>query len=240
MKVSHFFVQQKLNVAWDLMLVRIRRMYSASTVRPAKGTDIFVFDGASGKNCYKFNVAPIVLVLPERAGKPKPKLHIVIEGKLELFVQDKNNIYTNGFGTRVGYFRTDGETVEHIYGAHYDFDEALAHPVFHAHIASQIGLLDAINTHLHIGWTRDSTEDKVSPLLSNVRTPTAQMDFFSAVAQICADHLVYEASSEDVQTAFRELCASTNIFVGAAYCKPYLNSGTAPMCYRAPHWYGAV
>jgi hypothetical protein len=238
MNLSQFFVQKKLNAAWSAVLTNITRMRPASNVYPRKGEDIFKFDSIPGEHCYKFNVSPIVFVFPERADNLSHKLYIAMDGWLEIYVPDKDHLYTKNFGTQIGYFRDGAKGLEHIYGAHYDIHEALAHPVFHVHIKPQMGLLDAINTHLHKGWQQDTTEDKVLPILSGVRTPTAQMDIFSVVTQICADHLVYKGSNREVQTAFKKICDATFFFTGAAYRMPYLCSDAAKQCYRAPHWYG--
>jgi hypothetical protein len=65
------------------------------------------------------------------------------------------------------------------------------------------------------------------------------MDVFSVFTQICADHLVYAKSSQEVKDAFDALRSSCNFFYGAAHRLTYLNSLPASSCYRSTHWYEA-
>jgi hypothetical protein len=83
----------------------------------------------------------------------------------------------------------------------------------------------------------EANEDHVQPLLRNVRTPSAQMDIFSVIAQICADHLIHEKSGIEVRQAFAKMRSECNFFIGAAHRMTYLNADVAPICYRSTHWY---
>ena len=83
--------------------------------------------------------------------------------------------------------------------------------------------------------------DRVGPILRNVRTPTAQMDFFSVCTQLCADHLMTggpTGSHPQVAAAFDGVRSACDVLQGAAHRLTYLNSGVAPNCYRSSHWYG--
>ena len=83
----------------------------------------------------------------------------------------------------------------------------------------------------------DPGKDLAAGLLRNVRMPTAQMDVFSVITQIGADHLVSETSSLEVRAAFGKLREACDFFMGAAGRLAYLNSMGASHCYRSTHWY---
>ena len=76
-------------------------------------------------------------------------------------------------------------------------------------------------------------------ILRNVRTPSAQMDIFAVITQVCADHLIGASSSPDVRSAFGILRNASDFFVGAAHRLAYLNTEPAIGCYRSKYWYDA-
>lgn len=82
-------------------------------------------------------------------------------------------------------------------------------------------------------------EPVMGRILRNVRTPSAQMDFFAVMTQICADHLIAATSSSDVRSAFGTLRDASDFFVGAAHRLAYLNTAPAIGCYRSKYWYEA-
>jgi hypothetical protein len=229
-------VRRKVNQAWDVVRQAIQIMYRPSQVRPGQADDVFKLDPSTSDNEVKFNVGPIAFNLPEKANHRDLNLFIVLSGWLSFegphFKDDI--LHTKSYGTEVGYFRSKRGDVDHIYGAHYDLDENKAgHPVFHAQMSPQLGLLDFVNGLFHKQFANPS--DRVTPILHTVRTPTAQMDVFSVVAQLCADHL-FDGSPSAIE-AFANLRNATRFFLGAAYRMKYLNSGTAINCYRSSHWY---
>jgi hypothetical protein len=126
--------------------------------------------------------------------------------------------------------------LEHIYGAHYDIDEKTpGHPVFHSQISPKMELLEHVKEQFR--KESDSKEDRVKFLLRNVRTPSAQMDVFSVIAQVCADHLMHAKSSIEVRKAFTKMRTECDFFVGAAYRMEFLNADIPRTCYRSTHWY---
>jgi hypothetical protein len=129
-----------------------------------------------------------------------------------------------------------GDQLSHVYGAHYDMDEVLpGHPVFHSQMTSQMSYLSTITDLFHQSYAK--CDDLAAGLLANVRTPTAQMDAFSVITQIGADHLLSERSAVEVLTAFQTLRAACDFFVGAGGRLPYLNAEGPSRCYRSTHWY---
>lgn len=229
-------IQNDLQTAWQGIRASIAKMHPSSQIRPAEAADIFTPDGASAES--KFNIGPVVFHVPERANGRDANLYIAISGWLSLGVplDSDPRRTTLQFGTQVGYFRVKDDKLVYIYGVHYDMDEVLpGHPVFHAQMCSQVKLGGDVallfNLQLDIG------DDLPGALLRNVRTPTAQMDVFSVITQIGADHLISDVSGPEVREAFAKLRESCDFFMRAAGRLAYLNSIEASHCYRSTHWY---
>jgi hypothetical protein len=212
-------------------------MAAASDIRPADLSGVFrAVEGVAGHP--KFEVGPLVFSVPERPNSGTANLYIVLRGWI-IFApagDEDERSTTWEFSTEVGYFKLKDDRLVHVYGAHYDMDETLTgHPVFHAHVSSQAKLANAIEDEFHLAF--ETENDLMAALLRNVRTPTAQMDIFSVITQIGADHLVSDASGTEVKEAFRLLREACDFFVGAAGRISYLNCDQAARCYRATHWY---
>jgi hypothetical protein len=231
------FIMNQITPAWDGLRAGMRRLYPASNPRPQTAAEIFIPESKPGADEIRFNVNPIIFHLPERPGRRGANLYIVLSGWLSFEKGNlrKERLRTHGFGTQVGYFRAKPELLEHVYGAHYDIDETQpGHPVFHSQIRSMAQLGEQVRTAYILATP---VCDRVHPILRNVRVPTAQMDVFSVILQICADHLISSASDQDAKDAFSGMAGSCGFFDGVAHRLAYLNDGRAPSCYRSPHWY---
>lgn len=230
-------VRNELHTAWTGIRAAVEQMYPSSQMRPANATDIFrSVNDPSGQP--RFEAGPVVFCVPERANSPVANLYVVLSGWISFSPpRDTDPRRTTlSFSTSVGYFRAKGAEIVHVYGVHYDMDERLpGHPVFHAQISSQAELASAITDQFR-GITEQGN-DSAAGLLKTVRTPTAQMDLFSVITQIGADHLVSEKSPPEVLSAFGKLRAACDFFVGAGGHIDYLNCESAAMCYRSTHWY---
>ena len=229
----------RVRMAWEQAVHSMQQMYQASVVKPADLFAIFRVDPDSGDDEVKLLVGPIVFNVPERPNRAKADLYIVVEGWLTFEGPDFKGtpLRTKNFGTQVGYFRSRAGALEHVYGAHYDMDEArFGHPVFHAQIGPQL----AFGGNVHDQF---SVAGEILPGMGNtlktVRTPSAQMDVFAVMTQICADHLIWKDSSVEVMGAFTGLRASCDFLIGAAHRLAYLNAAQAAHCYRSTHWYDA-
>lgn len=231
-------VQQRVDTAWQAVMSGIQTMYPASVVRPAQSADAFELDAGVGDDEVKFVVKPIVLNVPERATHQDSNLYVAIKGWLSFEGPDFQAVplRTKSFGTEVAYFRSKVGALEHVYGAHYDLDEhAAGHPVFHAQVAPQMGMLPAVNDRF--GKNFQNVEDLVRKVLPNVRTPSAQMDVFAVMLQVSADHLIHSGSPPNVIEAFNRMRESCEFFIGAAHRLPALNQLPATHCFRSTHWY---
>jgi len=177
--------------------------------------------------------------VPERADAPSIDLFVVITGFLHisrtLFETDEQ-IRTLNFGTQAAYFRLKGKTLNHIYGAHFDFSQSeLGHPVFHGQMKSFSEFSGVIKDR---GWFEDFVlEDAVDGVLRTVRLPSAQMDVFSYFLQVVADHMLGAMSGEDEKLRFSEMLDRSKTIQGAGSQVARLQVAPAIHCYRAAHWY---
>ena len=215
-------------------------MNQSTMVSPRDPQQVIRVDEQVNGDVAKLDCGAAVFNLSER-GNAVPEIYVVVEGSICVREGDSNgsSLQTMWFGTRVGYFRLKGNRLEHVYGVHYDMDEQRdGHPVFHAQLGPASEFASTINNEFHLGA---ELVDSMGPMLRNVRTPTAQMDFFSVCTQLCADHLMGGNPTDDhsqVIAAFDGVRLACDFLQGAAHGMTYLNDGKAPGCYRSYHWYG--
>ena len=228
-------VHREVVKAWNQFIYHLKQISNTSIVHPGHN-EIFSVD-QSEPNLVNLTVGPIVFNVSERAKRPaRVNLFIVVEGWLTLLVSDQNTKFrTNNFGTKVAYFRSKEDRLEHIFGAHYDMDECdYRHPVFHAQMDCRVEDSTHIEKYFRNNW---QITNRMSGVFRGARIPTAQMDVFSVFTQICADHLVGEQPTQTVNNAFQEMKSASYFFVGAGHKVDYLNTPLASKCYRATHWY---
>lgn len=221
-------VKKQLNTNWHSIRGIVLRMNPFVEIGPQTGNELFT---VKPNEHIHVGVNPIRLYVPEKAKHATPNLHIVIAGCIE-FDGTSQDLRTTGFSTQVAYVRAKQSRFEHVYGTHYDQSkDDLGHPVFHAQIKSMEDLAEGIP-----GCESGAFDDKVKPILSNVRTPTPQMDVFSAVEQVCADHLLWEGSEDEVRHAFKELQELCAFFKGSGHLMDRFTPAMANCC-RSTHWY---
>src|SRR5579859_2487516 len=185
-------IRKALISQWDEFRTYVGRINpSAISISPTDGFAVIKHVGSTAHTC-NFEFAPVLFVLPERAGTTSSDLHVVIQGKLAI---DRDHfaagekLRTSSFGTEAGYFRLRKESgFIHVFGAHYDFSlDALGHPVFHIHVKSFVEFGEILKTHY--GMEDINVDDAMRSVLKSVRLPSAQMDAFSLFLQLVADHL---------------------------------------------------
>ena len=233
-------IEKDIQAAWNGIHASIRQMHPSSQIRPNAASDIFSIDFSIDGNSteLKCEVRPVVFCVPERANGRKSDIYVAVKGWLSFgapLPSDPRRT-TQKFGTQVGYFRVEDEQLVHVYGVHYDMDNRLnrlGHPVFHAQMSSQVDLGNYVNQLFNLKLIIQD----IGPLLGNVRTPTAQMDAFSVITQIGADHLVSNGSSREVLRAFNKLRNACDFFIGAEGRITDLNCPPDTRCYRSTHWY---
>lgn len=232
------FVSNEIQTAWSAVCAGMQAMYQSTDVWPSSVHEIFHFSNEANDGEVDVDVGPIFFRVPERATRPNANLYIVVKGRLsfEVVTEPAKILRTKTFSTEIGYFRIKGDALEHVYGAHFDIDEGtIGHPVFHSQMRPKLELLVGLKArHSYQG----EPENFVKQILRNVRIPSAQMDVFSVITQICADHLIYKDSGNEAQDAFRRVRESCNFFAGAAHRMDYLKEEPGRSCYRSTHWYG--
>ena len=233
-------ILRKLVSQWTQVQAQLARLNNSASALPQDGYAIFHPADSSAVDSVSFDLSPVVLNLPERASDSELELFVVLKGRITFdrsdFCDDRP-LRTRNFGTEIGYFRVDGNRLDHILGAHYDYSEdELGHPAFHAQLRSYAS---EFRPHIvaQLGIQFEAGEDKISGILKTARLPTAQMDLFSTILQLFADHLLYAGSSVDERRAFNRLLDKNRFCQGAAHRIPRLGSEQACECYRALHWY---
>lgn len=227
----------RLGMAWMNNVQQMRRMHQATDVRPRQPDQVFSANEQRTDGTLRVNCGPAAFKLSEKAGG-LPNIYVGVGGWITVREsgQSDASLCTMDFGTRVAYFRSKGLGLAHVYGVHYDMDETGAgHAVFHSQFRPMTELYDTVREQFGV---RGGVEDHVGGVLRNVRTPTAQMDFFSVFTQLCADHLMMAKQPRgQAADAFGRIRSACDFMVGAAHRLSRLNSPSAAKCYRATHWY---
>lgn len=230
-------VRQQVQTAWGHAIHHLRQISQSATVRPQTAEEIFQLDQNAPDDVVKLSIAPTVFFVNERASRAGPNLFIVVDGWLSFEGPDfrAQPFRTKEFGTQVAYFRAKRNSLDHVFGAHYDMDESdYRHPVFHAQLASRLQSAE----HVRSLFTQNQqTYDGMANVFRTARIPTAQMDIFSVLVQICADHLIGPQPAPATTSAFENLKNTVGFLVGAAHKVNYLSSLPASSCYRGSHWY---
>jgi hypothetical protein len=220
---------------WTNVKTQLDRL-SLPNARPDDGYGIFSLiehpkvDGQLG-----FEIAPVTFNVPERANA-SANIYIVAKGRIYLeqdALKSDGALKTVSFATEVGYFRMSKGKLNHIYGAHYDFSlDEIGHPIFHAQMKSYNERARLVSDAYQLDC---DSNDLIKDVFRTVRLPTAQMDFFALVLQICADHLMSKDSGAEEKKAFADLRQVSHAIQGAGHLWKKLSE--APPCMRAPHWY---
>ena len=232
----HEQTAQKLLVEqWNAIHTQLGRL-SLPAARPNDAYRIFsLIEDQKVEGQVGFEINPVTFHVPERANQTA-NLYIVARGRIYLDIAELEHqkVKTVQFGTEVGYFRKKDKTLEHVFGAHYDLAASeIGHPLFHAQMRSysERGAVAAEEFQLDC-----TPSDLVKGVLRTIRLPIAQMDFFSLVLQITADHLMSRDSGEEEKQAFAQMRRLNQTMQGAGHLWPSLAS--APPCMRSFHWYG--
>jgi hypothetical protein len=236
-------IQGALVAHWDNLRDNIRRVNSGLQFEPSVGYTLIQPDYEnSTDDTASFKVGPVVVNLPERGDHVTANLFVVADCSLSFnaaaYRADKR-LVISGYATHVGYFRRGNTHLQHVYGVHYDFDtQRPAHPVFHAQLKSF-----ATEFEPHIREQFNVTleaEDRVKDMLQNVRLPSAQLDFFSLIVQLAADHLIWQDSGHEERSAFNDILNLDGGITGASQASVQLCIGAAIPCHRATHWYARL
>lgn len=209
-------------------------MVPFAQVRPSDASTIFRY--AQQGTTVHVDIVPTCFLVKEKPQSNTAKLFVTVAGSMNFQAADNDVLRIIHFATRVGYFKEiDASNLKHVYGIHYDYDDkTIAHPIFHSQMAPMAEFKDRINEAYHKNF--DIADDCVTPLLSNIRIPTAQMDVFAVFLQLFSDHFVNESSGRDALDAYRRSIELCSIFEGSgsASC---LKKAMDRRSFHSQHWY---
>lgn len=224
---------RKLVTVWDNVMGLVDQL--GGEVRPKQGDQIFSpIDATTGS--FSFEVRPVTIYVPERASAVSGVwLYIVLKGRISVAEQGvREQLQTTNFGTEVAYFREKLPTMEHVYGAHYDYAPAhKGHPLFHAQMRGYGERALLASQHFQLNYER-LEGDATSGLLRTVRLPCAQLDAFSTVFQVASDHLIDQNSSAEKLKLLDDLASEVGKIRGISDIVHKVHSA---QCMRAVHWY---
>lgn len=230
-----------LVTAWQHVNAAMQKLSANAAVVPTDLTSVLRVMEQSDDEFARFELTPVVFRLPERGGRSSTNLFVVVRGRIafsRLEFRESRSLCIRGFSTEVAYFRHKGNTLIHVFGAHYDFAaDEVGHPAFHAQMKSFAEFSAEIASSYRI---HDPVHDYVRGILETVRIPTAHLDVFSVFLQLCADHLLYSGSDAQEREAFNALLKKSAFCRGAASEIPRLINDEAAHCYRGRHWYPSI
>jgi hypothetical protein len=231
-------ILKRLIDQWTEIRVGLSRINGIAEVRPDESHVFRAVDGQSAEAAF-FELRPVVFNFPEDARHRRNDLYVVVRGLISFRrgeFRETSRLLTHSFATEVAYFRRRGDSLEHVFGAHYDFSpDSHGHPTFHGQLKSYATFGAFVGREYRVNDAVSG--DAVNGILERVRVPTAQMDVFSLVVQMCADHLLFAGSAPEETAAFSALLAKNAFCHGAAFQVPRLGTDEARQCYRARHWY---
>lgn len=222
-----------LSSQWQEFLLTLQRLRPTASATPNSEYQLFKINPVADPRLVQIELNPVFFELPERANARSENMIVVVRGTID-FVRENisaGQLQTAGFSTEAAYFRLKSESLEHVYGAHYDYSAAEnGHPVFHA----QMKNFKSFNDYLSDIYKELPVDDQVPGLLRNVRLPCAQMDFFSFFIQIFADHLIWRDSDNEAVRAFKKLTQTNCEVIGIS-----INSANILKvpCLRSARWY---
>jgi hypothetical protein len=230
-------VRDRIQTLWLRTVDLLPKMRSVAVIRPDDLDSVFRFSATAEHGIVRVDAERFVLKVPQDADtRRRNPIFVAIDGWITFDTKESAGaepLKTVDFGTHAAYFLHRSSSLEHVYGAHYDLSEDIGHPTFHAQFKSFHPYWQSVNERFSL--QSGPGDDRVDKVLGSVRLPSAQMDIFSLVLQVCADHLISDASGAE---AFATLSRTNAQCVqGAAYRIPRLSTEFARVCFRAHHWY---
>lgn len=146
--------------------------------------------------------------IPEKGNKSNRsnKINVFVKGHMQASKVGKTILFKK-YKTSVLYCRpakpSDLKTLKNPLGYHYDYDKQVspAHPIFHAQQDNSL-LIQDVSSELDIQFYQNAdvgegTNGNESDFRT-IRIPTCQLDFYSTILMVIADHLVDHSEGSDV------------------------------------------
>ncbi|HKO20533.1 MAG TPA: hypothetical protein VJU82_16785 [Acidobacteriaceae bacterium] len=224
--------------------IEIRPADLGSAIRPGDGTTATEI---------ALDVGPIFINVTERGAQGVKSIFIHLLGSFtfDRTAWEANRVLdTLGLQTEAAYFRRSMGQLRLAYGAHYDHipasvtgPKATGHPVFHVQAR---GELDAYGAAIAKEYRlQEQVGGGLEGMLRNVRSASAQLDVFSVLLQIAADHLLPQHPTKEQKSAFNALRSMSALCgplcTGSGAASEQAPPSTKPVspirCFRARHWY---
>ena len=208
--------------AWDKTVITMKKNSNVS-INPEIYDE--VFHQEESKDEVKFYTKrPISFNVPERyllnkLGNDECNIMVILEGWLTFEKNEYTNLLkltssgkliSSDFGTRVEYYRKNKPFGwKFLNSIHYDYEPSFAnHPVFHAQLSNRSLLYSKAGYDFASLYPLSGNVE----LLKATRIPTFQMDIFSTLVSICADHLI--PTVHNPSEKFIEIQQNCDFFVG--------------------------
>lgn len=246
-QASSFRIRQRLATEWSRIQVDLARLGNVS-ISPADDTRILKLSPDARAEEIAIDFGPVVFNVPERGTHLTNRLFIYIDGTYRFrrsAWEGEGEIETIGVQSKAAYFRLDSAgTLCLVHGVHFDHDPiGVGHPIFHMQHRGNFDTCGVfVRTECKIGGKVTS---EISKTLRNVRSASAQLDAFSVILQVAADHLLPQSPTPDQRHAFNAMLSRGMLC--CKYCcagEPQRAPESAPTgpfrCFRARHWYRRI
>lgn len=237
-------IRARLLAEWSRTKLNLQQLNNTFDYRPRSDPEIVRQGDRNSADSVSLNIGPLAFLVPER-DLSSGRLFIYLEGALEFSREawtDSGRLVITNTIAEGAYFKVGDGKLVLVYGGHYDYAPGQhGHPAFHHQLRDHLFEYgEFIKKHFSLTYP---IKDALDGVLRNVRVPTAQMDAFSCMLKIAADHLLPQGPSPRQRDAFNALRGSSTLCGG--YCNdqppPSLQPYRLPYtCYRARHWYGRV
>ena len=235
MKINERSVKDRLCKAWDNSFTEMRKLGHYINANPKSGREIFLNDEKCKLDAINFKTVPVILELPERLNRKSSNILVVLTGKLSFNKSTtKNQLITEKYSTSTEYFRKKEGNLIFLGALHHDYDEEeqISHPRFHSQFSNRI--MRFKDSYLFKEYPKPE-ECKAFNFLANTRIPTLQLDFFSSLLNLCADHLINDKDSRP--EIFEKIYKNCNFFQSAS--PPHRIVENSP-CIRSIHLYPKI
>ena len=169
-------LRSSIRTAWAQYTGSLGHISQGCNVTPANAEDAFQLTDM-GK-VIEVTIQPIVFRLTKTANSPKSQIFVTVQGKVAFSCESGvDALLASDFKTQVGYFQVNGNSLDHVFGVHFDYDDTLvAHPVFHAQMTSCATDLTHVTSAYDVNYRLRN--DCMTGVDGRIRIPTAHMDAF--------------------------------------------------------------
>lgn len=245
-QASAIRIRHRLAAEWGRIRVDLTRLGSVS-ISPTDDTKVLKLSPSALHHEIAIDFGPVVFRVPERGEHLANRLYVFLDGQYRFqrsAWEERGEIETIGVQSRAAYFRSDSTgNLSLVHGVHFDHDPiGVGHPIFHMQHRGNFDLCGSfILAELKIGGKVTSD---IPRILRNVRSASAQLDAFSVILQVAADHLLPREPSHDQRHSFNALL-SRDVLCGKYCCAGKQQAPevapTGPFrCFRARHWYRRI